>query len=456
MRPGRSRALPWTAFPSAPDPIGGAETELPSPARWYKRGEEPDAMSQPPIHLTYCTNIHPGETWPEVRENIERYVLAVRDRVAGGRPFGVGLRLSAEAARALALPEELRAFKSFLAENNLYVFTINGFPYGAFHGTRVKERVYLPDWREDERVRYTTELAEILAEILPPGSAMEGSVSTVPGCFKARASESAGGADGSNRAESEMAERIVRHAAALHGIKERTGRTIALALEPEPCCFLETTAEAVDFFQQRLFSRAARDLLHAIAGVPLAACEEVLRRHIGVCLDACHAAVEFEEPGEAIRALRAAGIRIPKIQLSAGLRVPRADPESLRALEPFAEGVYLHQVVARRGDALTRYTDLPEAIASATSRDASEEEWRVHFHVPLFREALGPFENTQPFLRELLGIQARDPLTCHLEVETYTWDVLPEEHRGEDVVSAVARELQWVIDRLPTAASEPK
>lgn len=75
--------------------------------------------------------------------------------------------------------------------------------------------------------------------------------------------------------------------------------------------------------------------------------------------------------------------------------------------------------------------------------------------MPLFREKLGPFENTQPFLRELLSMQARDPLTAHLEVETYTWDVLPEEHRGEGVVSAVARELQWVLDRMPAGAVLP-
>lgn len=403
-------------------------------------------MIVPPSHLTYCTNIHPGETWPEVRENLDRYVLAVRDRVAPGQPFGLGLRLSAEAARALSRPEELHAFKGFLDRHNLYVFTINGFPYGAFHGERVKENVYLPDWRAGERLRYTGELAEILAALLPPGEGMEGSVSTVPGCFKASVSEAPGGPE---RAAAEMAEQIVRHAAALHRIEERTGRLIALALEPEPCCFLETTAEAVDFFQRHLFSRASAALLNAVAGVPLAACEDVLRRHLGVCLDACHAAVEFEEPGEAVRALAAAGIRIPKVQLSAGLRVASASPESLRALTPFAEGVYLHQVVARRDGALTRYADLPEALAKAASRDASAEEWRVHFHVPLFREELGPFENTQPFLRELLQIHARDPITAHLEVETYTWDVLPEEHRGEDVVSAVARELQWVLDAAP-------
>lgn len=423
-------------------------TEL---ARCYKRQKAKLPMITTPTHLTYCTNIHPGETWTEVRENLERYFLAVRDRVAPGRGFGVGLRLSAEAARALALPEELSSFKSFLERHNLYVFTINGFPHGEFHEGRVKENVYLPDWRDPERLRYTSELAEILAALLPAGD-IEGSISSVPGCFKGSIRQDP---DDTERSATEMARQLVTHAAALRRIEERTGRVIALALEPEPCCFLETTDEAVDFFQRHLFSRSSAAQFNAITGVPLASCEDVLRRHLGVCLDTCHAAVEFEEPADAVRKLTSSGIRIPKIQLSAGLRVASASPESLRALAPFAEGVYLHQVVARREGSLTRYVDLPQALAAASSRDASAEEWRVHFHVPLFREKLGPFENTQPFLRELLSMQARDPLTAHLEVETYTWDVLPEEHRGEGVVSAVARELQWVLDRMPAGTVLP-
>jgi len=169
-----------------------------------------------------------------------------------------------------------------------------------------------------------------------------------------------------------------------------------------------------------------------------------LRRHVGVCLDTCHAAVEFEEPAEAVRALRAAGIRIAKMQLSAGLRLRRVDRETLAALARFDDTVYLHQVVQRDGGGLTRWADLPDALRTR----AAAGEWRVHFHVPLFMERLGLFENTQPVLADFLALQAAEPVTAHLEVETYTWSVLPEEHRTEDVVSAVARELRWVIDRL--------
>jgi hypothetical protein len=245
-----------------------------------------------------------------------------------------------------------------------------------------------------------------------------------------------------------MADRLIRHAAHLVALHERTGRVITLALEPEPCCFLETIAETAVFFEHHLFSRTARTFLSRLTGLAAGPAEEALRRHLGVCLDACHAAVEFEEPAQTVAALRGAGIRIPKIQLSAGMRVPRLDARSLRALEPYAEGIYLHQVVARSpGGALTRYLDLPEALAAPRSLEPGVE-WRIHFHVPIFRADLGPFESTQPFLAELCAMQAQSALSAHLEVETYTWDVLPEELRGEPVVEAIAREIRWAAARV--------
>jgi sugar phosphate isomerase/epimerase len=395
----------------------------------------------PALHLTYCTNIHPGETWDEVLANVSRHVTAVKARVSPERPFGVGLRLSAAAAAALSAPEALAAFRAFLAEEGLYVFTINGFPYGAFHGTAVKERVYRPDWLEDERVSYSDRLAEILAALLPDG--LEGSVSTVPGCFRPRAEDPG--------ALAAIAHRLRQHARFLWQLRERTGRTIGLALEPEPHCVFETTAEGIAFFEEHLFSARSIAAFAALTGLAPAAAEEALRRHLGLCLDACHAAVEFEDAATALHAPAAAGVRLWKIQVSAGLRLARPDLDGLVALGAFAEGVYLHQVVIRRGATLVRYVDLPLALAEAhTAAPDDNVEWRVHFHVPLFRERLGPFSNTQPFLERLLPLVAREIPTHHLEVETYTWDVLPEEYRREPVVDAIARELRWTLDHLTT------
>jgi sugar phosphate isomerase/epimerase len=390
-----------------------------------------------PAHLTYCTNIHPGETWAEVRHNLEAHVVRVRALVAPNAPFGVGLRLSGTAARELQAPGALDELRAFLTDHDLYVFTINGFPYGPFHGTPVKEQVYRPDWQEDERLAYTNALAGILAALLPDG--MPGSVSTVPGCFRPRAAAFAD--------REAMADRLLRHAAELVRIERATGKHLALALEPEPRCVIETTEEAIAFFGAHLLSAPARKRLAALTGMGESEAEAALRSHLGVCFDACHAAVEFESPQASVDLLKAKGIAIPKVQVSAGLRVFPVNEETRAALRAFAEDVYLHQVVARGADGtMRRYTDLADALGDdAGARDA---EWRVHFHVPLFREQLGAFTNTQGFLRDLLRLQARAGVSAHLEVETYTWGVLPSEFRGADVAEDVAREMRWAMDAL--------
>jgi sugar phosphate isomerase/epimerase len=389
-------------------------------------------------HLTYCTNIHPGETWPEVAASLERHLPEVKRRVAAGQPFGVGLRLSAIAAAALREPAALEQLKALLATSGCYVFTINGFPYGPFHGRPVKEQVYQPDWRQEARVAYSNQLADLLAGLLPDDPALDGSVSTVPGTFKPLA-EAPG-------AIPDMARNLVRHAAQLVGIRERTGRTIALALEPEPCCFLETIAETVAFFEQHLLGAAAVRQLIELTGLARGDAEAALRRHLGVCYDVCHAAVEFEDPAGSLRALRSAGIGVPKLQLSAALRIAEVGPETPAQLQPFDEPVYLHQVIERRGDRLRRHLDLPQALA--TLDEARGAEWRVHFHVPIFLQELKDFSTTQAFLGEILALHRREPISAHLEVETYTWDVLPAPYRQDDVASAIARELTWVIEQL--------
>ncbi|HEX6141088.1 MAG TPA: metabolite traffic protein EboE [Geminicoccaceae bacterium] len=387
--------------------------------------------------LTYCSNIHPGETWAEVRANLERHLLPVRERVAPGKPFGIGLRLSAIAAEELATAEAFRSFEQFLAANQLYVFTLNGFPYGPFHGTRVKEDVYQPDWSYDERLTYTDRLADLLARLLPEGG--YGTISTVPGTFKPLASD---------ETVAQIADNLIRHAAKLALLERTTGRTIALALEPEPFCLLETIEETVRFFKRQLFSARAAERLAGLTRTSTAAAEIALRRHLGVCYDVCHAAVEYENPAASLGALRRAGIGIAKLQLSAALRIEAVDEATVARLRPFDDGVYLHQTIASRGGELTRHLDLQDAFAAVDEERGAE--WRVHFHVPIFLERMEHFGTTQSFLAEILDLHAKEPISPHLEVETYTWDVLPPEYRASEVSEAVARELAWVLNRLAT------
>ena len=247
-------------------------------------------------HLTYCTNIHAAESWPDVLAGLREHLPAIKAEISPGAPFGVGLRLSAEAAEALGEPDALDELRGLLADGGYYVFTINGFPYGAFHGRRVKEGVYQPDWSEDARLVYTNRLADLLAEILPDG--MKGSISTVPGTFKPWA-------DG--RVEA-ITDNMLRHAAHLVAVRERTGKTLVLAPEPEPSCLFETIEETIAFFETQLLSRSAVDRIVELTGLSPSEAEQALRRHLGVCYDVCHAAVEFEDPADSVARLRAAGI----------------------------------------------------------------------------------------------------------------------------------------------------
>ena len=385
-------------------------------------------------HLTYCTNIHAGEPLEEVMASLARHLPAIKAQVAGVQPFGVGLRLGYAAANSLRDAAAMARLKRFLAEGGYYVFTLNGFPYGAFHGRAVKEDAYKPDWSDPARLAYTDLLADILGELLPAGQ--EGSVSTVPCTFKPWA-------EGRLAA---ISEHLIRHVSHLVGITARTGQTISLALEPEPCCYLETIEETTAFFKERLFSRDGVGRLAALTGLPTALAEAAMRRHIGVCYDVCHAAVEFEDPLASIARLRAAGILIGKLQLSSALKVAKLDAESARHLAAFAEPVYLHQAVQRSNGSLARFVDLPQALAAGGA--VAGAELRVHFHVPLFLEQMEHFGTTQAFLAEILALHRAAPISRHLEVETYTWDVLPPSYRSADLSSAIARELNWVKARL--------
>lgn len=388
------------------------------------------------LHLTYCSNIHPGETWHEVQASLAANLPEVGRHLGHGGPFGIGLRLSAAAAADLAHPAALDAFRAFLDAGNYYVFTINGFPYGAFHGTRVKERVYLPDWRDERRLAYTNRLAWILAALLPKD--LDGSVSTVPGAFK----PALAGKDDVRR----MTGLLLRHAAELVEIRERTGRTIVLALEPEPACFLETTAETVDYFRSWLFNPVV--LRRHAAALPRTLTPDEVRRHVGVCYDACHMAVQYEDVASSIADLGAAGIRIAKIQISSGLRVRFDAAESMvrEALSPFAEDTYLHQVVARAAGDLMRFVDLPDALAALNAHRPAE--WRVHFHLPIYLDPAPGLETTREQLETLLALVRRDAFCSYLEVETYTWSVLAPQYRTLDLPAAIARELAWVRERL--------
>ncbi len=392
---------------------------------------------RPPLHLTYCLNIHPGESWAENFAALREKVTAVKARVAPDQWFGLGLRIAQQAAEELTASADLRAEAlAFFHEHQLYPFSINGFPYGRFHAGPVKENVYAPDWRTPERLHYTLQLADLLAGWLPEG--IDGSISTVPGSFKPWIKTEAD--------VEAMVDNLAAVVAYLVALRDDTGREIHLGLEPEPDCFVETTAETIAFFNDTLIPAGANEVARILKCYKSDA-EVMFRRHLGVCFDTCHVALQYEDLAESLRAYRAADIRISKVQLSAALQAA-ATPETYAALAPFAEPVYLHQVKGRaKSGARFAWFDLPTALEEMPTFPDLEEV-RVHFHVPLFFTGNGPIRSTAEALTPDFFHDLREGACPHLEIETYTFDVLPPEVHPGDIVKSIAREYSWVLGQL--------
>jgi hypothetical protein len=373
------------------------------------------------LPLSYCTNVHPGRTLAEVEEGLDRYTVRARDQF--GAPLAAGLWLARSVvSELLAYPDRLPRFVDGLASRELTCHTLNAFPFGDFHSARVKENVYLPGWARAERLAYTLDCAAVLARLLPDG--VEGSISTLPLGFKPFLQPSAFFEDSFAN--------LIECAAALARLEGETRKTVRIAIEPEPLCLLETTQEAIEFFQ-RLWREAEQ-----------AGQLDAVQRHLGLCYDVCHQAVEFEDVAASIGEIDRSGVRINKVHLSCALRLdhPDEDAAARAALRHYIEPRYLHQTIARSSNGeLARAVDLTtELLDRPDPRFAAAAEWRVHFHVPVDAERLGPLATTRPALRAAIGAVAALSYAPHLEVETYTWEVLPGAAR-QDLAEGLAREL---------------
>lgn len=378
------------------------------------------------IHLGYCTNIHRGETWEETWNGLKNYTLRVKDRVSGGKPYGIGLRLSHQAAQELSAPGKIDEFKAWLEANGCYVFTINGFPYGSFHGTRVKEHVFKPDWSTPERLEYTNLLFDILAQLLPPG--VSGSVSTLPGSHK---TFNVGGDE--LQAIFSNLRQCREH---IEKVASKSGHDLHLGLEPEPLGLFETSGETLKFFGL-YFDRNPQD--------------RDFLKFVGLNYDTCHLAIEFEDAQTALKRITENGIRLSKLHFSSALKL-KPTPENVAKLHAFDEPVYFHQVIASYGkeEPLRRFKDLPDALQfAATSPGSLGEEWRVHFHIPIHAQPGGGFDSTRDHLIGAMDWLAQNPTKCqHIEMETYTWEVLPQEMRSGDVVDQLVREYEWTLAEM--------
>jgi hypothetical protein len=395
-------------------------------------------------HLTYCTNIHAGESWPDHFTALKENIPLVKSRIAPNIPMGLGLRLSHLASTRLIEREELETFKNWLSENNLYVFTLNGFPYGGFHRTRVKDDVHTPDWTTRERVEYTKRNFNILKELLPAG--MDGGQSTSPLSYRHWFKTAAELEEATKKATAHIAEIAIF----LAQIYEYEGKHLHLDIEPEPDGILETGEEFLSWYNNELIPIAA-DLIAAELNIDRQSATIILKKHIGLCYDVCHFAIGYEPHEAIIQKVEANGIIIGKIQISAALKGNLAVNAGERktvtdSFAHFNESTYLHQVVAKTisGD-LIRYRDLPEALNDSNNEKVTE--WRAHFHVPVAATDYGVLLSTQDAIMEVLDIQKKSPFTKHLEVETYTWEVLPAALKLP-LTASIIREMEWVIDYL--------
>ncbi|ACK70710.1 conserved hypothetical protein [Gloeothece citriformis PCC 7424] len=393
------------------------------------------------FHLTYCTNIHPGETWEEVFQQLKKHIPPLKTRLSPQEDFGIGLRLADIAAKELLEADHLSQFQSWLSQNHLYVFTLNGFPFGGFHDQIVKEQVYAPDWSKRSRLAYTLRLIEILAALLPEG--IEGSISTLPLSYKPWWSKYK---SSSETILKESSFNLAFLTSEMVEIRNKTGKLIHVSLEPEPDGLIENTAELIYFFQNWLLPIGGEYLALRLK-ISQSNAETLLKNHIRLCYDTCHFAVEYEQPDLVIKHCQEAGIKLGKIQLSTAIQVQLNSEKREKIKErlyPFAESTYLHQVIERWEDGtLHHYHDLSAALPQLEQSQA--QEWRIHFHVPLFIRNYQLLQSTQEDLSTVLSLLKDNPICDHLEIETYTWDVLPPEMKL-DLLTSIEREYQWVIN----------
>ncbi|CAZ94563.1 metabolite traffic protein EboE [Zobellia galactanivorans] len=391
------------------------------------------------FQLTYCTNIHPGFDWKTTFDSLKEHVPQIRGKVSPDKPFGLGLRLSNKASEELDMDGNLEEFKQWMAENQVYVFTMNGFPYGNFHNERVKDDVHAPDWTTPERLTYTKRMFDQLAALLPDG--ISGGISTSPVSYKYwHATE-----DAVKSAFETGAKNMIEVAMHLNEIERQTGKYLHLDIEPEPDGMLENSDEVLGFFADYLLPIGTSVIVEKL-GVDVETAEKMIRRHLTVCYDICHFSLAFEEPTDTFEKFAEAGIVIGKIQVSAALKIlsnPSGNDEIWKALTLFDEPTYLHQVTEKIGGKVVTYNDLPIVL-----KDKKEfQELRAHFHVPIFLERFGALDSTQDHILKVMEYVKKHPVSEHLEIETYTWDVLPAALK-KDLSESIIREIDWFVEKF--------
>ena len=390
-------------------------------------------------HLTYSTLVHQTDNWEQLWKSVNTYLPAVKARVAPHEMFGVCLRTSAPSVELLSTePGKVADLKKFFADNDLYLYTANAFVYGVFKKQIIKEDVYEPDWQTPERRDYTKQVATLLAEMAPEG--INPSIQSAPLGFKPKVT----GDDVVDAYTSNVID-VVAH---LVKLEKETGKIVTLGLEPEPRCYLETTDETIAYFKTRLFSSKTADRLAKAAGINAADAAAAMKKFTGVVFDIGHQSVGYEDIPVSLQKLVDNGVQIVKLQEAASMHIPNVTQKTVDALQTFAKTIYLTQTCQKKDGKTTWFLNLEDAFEDFY-KSPGPREWRTHFHVPVFLDDLGgAFGTTRFALEQALAFHKKTPLSAHLEIETYTWDVLPDHLKTGDIVDYVTRELDWVKGQL--------
>ncbi|MDP7006449.1 MAG: metabolite traffic protein EboE [Phycisphaerales bacterium] len=357
--------------------------------------------------LGYCTNVHSGNSFFDVIENLKKYSSAVQENFQ--KPLGIGLWLSDKASQEV----DTELLEDILQEHNLEVFTLNGFPFSDFHQDIVKHRVYKPNWSEEPRLDYTVQLANILSKIIKN---KEAGISTLPLGWNSASFE--------NRDCIQLLETCVE---ALEEIEQQTEKCIHLDIETEPGCRLQTSEDLCNFIN-KYFGDSER-----------------IRRYIRICHDTCHSVVMRENVHDCITNYKNAGLSIGKVQLSSAIEIDFNGASSQKLLSDItsiSEPRYLHQTSVFL-DGNTKFydniTDIP--------KDNPSGVWRVHFHVPIHLDRVGELCTTQNELKSSISALKEAGATTW-EVETYTWDVAPNSMKDVELVDSIVKELRWASNQI--------
>ncbi|MDG2422379.1 MAG: metabolite traffic protein EboE [Phycisphaerales bacterium] len=375
-----------------------------------------------PRKIGYCTNVHSGGTLEEMLANLQKHVPGIRAHLGDKDPLPIGLWISRHSLDDL-LTSGVQSLKERLDQLQVDVFTINGFPYGNFHGQRVKHHVYEPNWSNSSRLVYTMQLARVLEGLLPRGSSA--GISTLP----------IGWSDIAPDLVESAASNLKAAASTLAALESQTGICLHLDIEPEPGCLLQRSGDVASFFENHLLC---------------ASNEKVIRRHLRVCHDVCHAAVMFESQEDAIKTYDTAGIAIGKVQVSSALQADGGHQKQMMELAEYVEPRWLHQTCIRQDEDITFIEDLPIAIKGNSPKEG--ECWRVHFHVPVHQTTMGSLSTTQTDLIEAINLLADRPEITAWEVETYAWSAIPSSQDQPDLVTGISEEIAWTRQALDAAS----